>query len=212
MRRIRLRLAFVVGCASIAVAGFLRPPSSVDRVFDVDAAQSRATIDVGKSGPLSLVAGHAHEVDAPGIRGTIRMAAAGSRVDLTIPVTSMTVAAAHESADDRPKIQQTMMSGEVLDATNHPTITFRSTSVQVQSQTARAVDALVEGRLTIRAETRMVSVPVHVDLDGAMLTAGGRLDVRQTDYGIKPVSVGGVVAVKDALEITFRIVGRQRTR
>jgi hypothetical protein len=32
--------------------------------------------------------------------------------------------------------------------------------------------------------------------------------LKQTDYGIKPVSVGGVVSVKDAVEIDFTIVGR----
>jgi hypothetical protein len=42
-----------------------------------------------------------------------------------------------------------------------------------------------------------------------MLTATGRLTVNQSDYGIKPVSVGGVVAVKDTVAVTFHIVGRQ---
>jgi hypothetical protein len=53
-----------------------------------------------------------------------------------------------------------------------------------------------------------VSVPVSAEIGADALKATGRLSVKQTDYGIKPVSVGGVVAVKDALNITFTIVAR----
>jgi polyisoprenoid-binding protein YceI len=196
--------------ASFTAAGFAASQPSGVRTFDVDPANSTATIEVGKSGPLSFVAGHAHEVDAPGVHGTIRVAAKDAGVDLTEPVLSMKVSGEHESADDRPKIQQTMMSAEVLDAEHHPSITFRSTSVVIRSQTATALDAVVDGRLTIRGETRTVSVPVHADLSGRMLTAAAHFTIRQSDYGIKPVSVAGVVAVKDELVITLHIVGRER--
>jgi polyisoprenoid-binding protein YceI len=193
------------------VAG--RPSAQRDagvRLFEIDPAMSAATIEVGKSGALSFVAGHTHRVDAPDVRGTVRLARAGSTVTLTVPVASMSVSGEHESADDRPKIQQTMMSAEVLDASHYPTVVFKSTSVAVHSQTATAMDAVIDGQLTIRGTTRSVSVPAHVDLDGRALTATGRLTVRQTDFGIKPVSVGGVVAVKDTLTMTFHIVGRER--
>jgi hypothetical protein len=36
--------------------------------------------------------------------------------------------------------------------------------------------------------------------------ASGRFVVKQTDYGITPISVGGVVKVKDQLDITFEVV------
>jgi polyisoprenoid-binding protein YceI len=196
--------------AYVTVTGFAPPQRAGVRTFDVDPANSTATIEVGKSGPLSFVAGHSHKVDAPGLHGIVRLAAENSGVDLTVPVGSMSVSSEHESAGDRPKIQQTMMSAEVLDAQNHPTMTFRSTSVVIRSQTAASLDALVEGRLTIRGETRTVSVPVHADLSGQTLTAAAHFTVRQSDYGIKPVSVGGVVAVKDELAITLHIVGRER--
>ena len=199
-----------LGAAWIALGAFAAPHDPAVRTFEVDPSSSAATIEVGKAGPLSFVAGHAHEVDAPGVRGTVRLAGTASAVDLTIPVASMGVAGAHESAADRPKIQETMLSAEVLDARNHPTFSFRSTSVAVHAETATAMDVVVDGRLTIRGTARVVSVPVHADLAGPTLTAAGRLTVRQSDYGIKPVSVGGVVAVKDALTITFHIVGRER--
>jgi hypothetical protein len=40
------------------------------------------------------------------------------------------------------------------------------------------------------------------------LTATGRFAIRQTDFGIKPISVGGVVKVKDELTIIFTIVAK----
>jgi len=49
-----------------------------------------------------------------------------------------------------------------------------------------------------------------VKLDGASLTATGKFAIKQTDFGIKPISVGGVVKVKDELTITFTISARER--
>jgi len=45
-------------------------------------------------------------------------------------------------------------------------------------------------------------------MDSNTLTATGRFTVKQTDHGSKPVSVGGVVSVKDAVNASFTIVGR----
>jgi polyisoprenoid-binding protein YceI len=67
---------------------------------------------------------------------------------------------------------------------------------------------MVTGQLTIRGVARAISVPVSVRIEGNTVTATGRFPVRQTEYGLKPVSVGGVVSVKDTVNISFTIVGR----
>ncbi len=64
--------------------------------------------------------------------------------------------------------------------------------------------------LTLHNVTRPVTVPVSGRLDAGALTATGRFLLKQTEYDIKPISVGGVVAVKDALTISFTIVARDR--
>jgi hypothetical protein len=51
-------------------------------------------------------------------------------------------------------------------------------------------------------------VPVTVRTDDATLTATGHFEVKQTDYGIKPISIGGVVSVKNSVNVSFTIVGR----
>jgi len=67
---------------------------------------------------------------------------------------------------------------------------------------------MVTGQLTLRNVTRSIAVPVTVRMEGNTLTATGRFPVKQTDYGIKPVSVAGLVSVKDTLNVSFTIVGR----
>ena len=53
-----------------------------------------------------------------------------------------------------------------------------------------------------------MSVPVAARIEASGLTASGRFALKQTDYGITPVSIGGVVSVKDTLNISFTIVGK----
>ena len=45
---------------------------------------------------------------------------------------------------------------------------------------------------------------------GDRLTATGKFVIKQTDFGITPISVGGVVKVKNELNITFTIVALER--
>ena len=67
---------------------------------------------------------------------------------------------------------------------------------------------MVEGKLTIRGVAQPVRASVHVTFADDSLTAAGLFTVKQSAFGIKPVTVGGVVAVKDALEIQFSIAAR----
>ncbi len=102
MRAARSLLVLMI--ANLGATGLLSSQPSGARTYDVDPSQSTATIEVGKSGPLSFVAGHTHDVEAYGIRGIVHLSAVGSDVDLTIPVSAMKVNGAHESAADLPKI------------------------------------------------------------------------------------------------------------
>jgi polyisoprenoid-binding protein YceI len=166
-------------------------------------------IAVGKSGAFSF-AGHTHEVEAPVSGGTVRLdpdAPSKSEVKLEFNAAKMRVTGKGESADDVPKVQEAMIGEQVLDVKKFPTIAFASTSVTAKGA-APSMELTVEGRLTIRGTTRPVTAPVAVKIDGATLTATGKFLIKQTDFGIKPISVGGVVKVKDELTITFTIVAR----
>jgi polyisoprenoid-binding protein YceI len=201
--------ALTVLLVGVAVAVIVRGAAA--RSYTVDASRSSATIEVGKSGVFSFAAGHTHEVLAPAMTGTIAVDVddpAHSSVRVTIDASALKVTGKGESAGDVPKVQETMSGAQVLDVQRHPTITFASTSVAITNHTGATLDAMVTGQLTIRSVARTISVPVSVRLEGNTLTATGRFPVTQTAYGMKPVSVGGVVSVKDTVNISFTIVGR----
>jgi polyisoprenoid-binding protein YceI len=181
------------------------------RTFTVDADRSRAVIDVGKSGAFSF-AGHTHEVEAPLKDGLVHLdpdAPAKADVTLTFNAAALRVTGKGESASDVPKVQETMLGDMVLDAKKFSTIVFESTAVTAKGA-APALDLTIAGRMTIHGVTKPVTAPVSVKIDGASLTATGKFTIKQTDFGIKPVSVGGVVKVKDELAISFTIVARER--
>jgi polyisoprenoid-binding protein YceI len=201
--------ALAVLVVGISVASIVR--GAGERSYTIDASRSSATIEVGKSGALSFAAGHTHEVLAPAMAGTSVVAAddpAHSSVRVTIDASALKVTGKGESAGDVPKVQETMSGTQVLDVQRYPTITFASTSVGLRKQTGAMLDVMVTGQLTIRGVARAVVVPVSVRTDGSTLTATGRFPVKQTEYGMKPVSVGGVVSVKDTVNVSFTIVGR----
>jgi polyisoprenoid-binding protein YceI len=185
--------------------------AAASRTFAVDPEQSHALIAVGKSGAFSF-AGHTHEVEAPLTSGLVHLDIddpSRSDVRLEFNAAAMRVTGKGESASDVPKVTATMLSDAVLDVNRYPAITFESTSVTGKGSAA-AFDLSVAGKLSIHGKTQTVTAPVSVKVAGNQLTASGRFLIKQTDFGITPVSVGGVVKVKDELNITFTIAARER--
>jgi hypothetical protein len=59
--------------------------------------------------------------------------------------------------------------------------------------------------------TRELSIPAQLAQIGDMQRAFGEFSLRQTDFGIKLVSVaGGALKVKDELQFSFDIVVRRQ--
>jgi polyisoprenoid-binding protein YceI len=203
------RSVLTVVLCGMAAAAIVRGAAA--QTYTIDPGRSRATIEVGKSGALSFAAGHRHEVLASGIAGTMTVDPADparSTGRVTIDASALKVSGKGEPADDVPKVQETMAGPQVLDVEHYQTITFVITSIAVKTSQETSLDGVVTGRLTLRDVTRSITVPVAARLEGQTLIATGRFALKQTDYGIKPVSVGGVVSVKDALNISFDIVAR----
>ena len=187
------------------------PLGTAARTFRIDPARSRASIAVGKAGAFSF-AGHTHEVAIPAVAGTVMVEADAverSTVQLEIDAARLTVTGKGDPPKDVPEIQRVMVSDKVLDVDRFPKILFQSTGVTVERRTGTTLDLNVAGTLTLHQVARPIRVPVHADIEADTLTASGRFQVKQTDHGIKPVSVGGVVNVKDALDISFTIVARE---
>ena len=211
MTKMRMWRRAGLACVLCGVAIVAVVRGAAARSSTIDASRSRATIEVGKSGVFSFAAGHTHEVIASSVTGTITVDIsdpARASIHVTIDPAALKVTGKGESADDVPKVQETMAGPQVLDVQRYRTIAFASTSVALKNQVGTTLDAMVTGQLTLHNVTRPITVPVTVRVEGNTLTATGRFPVKQTDYGMKPVSVGGVVSVKDAVNVSFTIVGR----
>lgn len=176
----------------------------------IDGPRSTVAIHVGKSGLFSF-AGHEHEVRTSQVEGEVSAVAddlAQSRVSLSFAAGALKVDEKGEPAGDAPKVQEAMLGPKVLDVARFPTITFASTRVAGRSSSAGRYDLEVTGNLTLHGVTRSVVLPLRVDVAADTLTATGRMEIRQTDYGIKPVNVAGVVKVKNELAIDYTLVAR----
>lgn len=161
----------------------------------IDTAKSTMTVHVYKTGVLSAF-GHDHEVSAPISRGTLD--ASAHKVELHVSAAALHVIDAKASDKDRAEVQTTMLGPEVLEVSKHKEIAFQSTGADA----AGAGVWKVTGNLTLHGETRPVSMEVH-EKDGRY---AGTCRLKTSDFGIKPVKVGGgTVRVKDEVEIEFDI-------
>ena len=192
-------IAIVVAAGSNGLAGAT--------AYRVVPDKSSLRIEVGKGGAFGFLAGHTHEVEGR-IQGGVTADARDlphAEIRLTIHAADLRVSGKGEPPEDVPKVQERMLGPDVLDVARFPDITFRSTSVVGGAQREAGADLRVTGELTLHGRTKSITAPVHVRIDGSSLTATGTLSVKQSDFGIKPVSVGGVVSVKDALTIHFSV-------
>jgi len=110
-------------------------------------------------------------------------------------------AAGHDNklrTEQQAEVQRTMQA-KVLQSESYPLISFHSTKVEKNGVNRW----IVSGELTLHGQSRSIQAEVHDSAEGYT----GHSKIKQTDFGINPVSVaGGVVKVKDELEIQFVIV------
>ncbi len=178
--------------------------------YAVDGQQSRVTIEVGRAG-LFKFAGHEHTVSAEGLSGEVVVDpehVERSSVRVVFSASALRVTASGGPADDLPKIQATMSGPNVLDVVRFPDVRFSSTSVAGHKREGETWEIAVTGDLELHGVRKAIRLPLKATLGRDSLVVEGTLKLSQRDYGIEPVSVGGVVKVKDELTVTLKIVGR----
>jgi polyisoprenoid-binding protein YceI len=182
--------------AAFALASF---PPALAQAHPINTSRSTMKIHVGKAGLFSAF-GHEHEISAPIAAGEID-ASSRPRVEIQVKSGQMKVLDAQGPSADRARIEQTMLSPAVLDSKKYPYIRFRSTAFKK----VEPKRWLVTGELTLHGQTH----PVNVDVRGGDGEYRGSARLRQTQFGITPVKVGGgSVRVKDEIEINFDIFTR----
>ena len=185
MRKLTCSLLFVLACHLAAA-----------QAVDVDAGRSSITVKVEKSGLFSAFA-HNHTIQAPIASG--KLDTEKRTATLTFNAKEMKVLDEGVKESERADIDQTMKSDKVLDVQRFPEIRFGSTSITAQEGGRYQV----RGDLTLHGITRLVEFPLTLSKDRYT----GSVKLKQTDFGIAPVSIaGGTVKVKDVIEVIFEIV------
>jgi len=165
----------------------------------MDIEHSTMTVHVYRAGLFSF-AGDNHEIQAPIASGALNEPA--RTVELRVDVRRMRVLDPNLSADKRSQVQEKMLSPDVLDPDRYPEISFRSTRVDEKSSN----NFSVSGNLTLHEQTR----PISVSVVRTQSHYRGSATIKQTDFGIKPISIGGgTIKVKDEVRIDFDIVTLQ---
>jgi polyisoprenoid-binding protein YceI len=162
----------------------------------IDGAHSLLKVRVNKTGFFSAFA-HNHEIEAPIESGEVAESGTSS-VELHVDARKLRVLDPGASADTRAQVQKTMLGPQVLDTERFPKIHFQSTEVE-----AKGTDHwLVHGTLDLHGQSHPVTVDVALK-DGVYR---GTATLKQTGFGITPVSVaGGTVKVKDEVKVEFAI-------
>jgi polyisoprenoid-binding protein YceI len=197
-----------VHLAVLLLAGV--PCLAAGRSYVIDPSQGEVAIHVGKSGLLSFT-GHEHHVLAVAFSGRIvadSESVGSSSVQISFEAKSLKVQDKGEPAGDAAKVEAAMTGAGVLDVAHFPTITFVSKSVSGTALPKGAYDLTIAGDLSLHGVQKAFTLPVHVEVSTDALVASGHVGLRQTAFGMTPVSVAGVVKVRDEVGIDFKIVAR----
>jgi len=166
---------------------------------DSSAHVSTITIHVYKSGLFSAFA-HNHIVVAPIAQNDLdtQKLTAG----IAVHTKDMKVTDPGDSDSTRSEIQTTMLGPKVLDAEKFPEILFKSAHIEQTSPN----HFKVTGALTLHGVSNNLTFEVVWVTDHYH----GSAKLKQTNFGIQPVSIGGgTVKVKDELDVEFDVYGKQ---
>ena len=159
------------------------------------APRSAITIHVSKSGLFSGFA-HNHIVVAPITQANVNPR--NMTAEITVSTKEMKVTDPEVSDKDRAEIQSTMLGPKVLDQEKYPEIHFRSTHIEPTT----AEHYRVTGMLELHGAKREITLEVT----GNPEHYHGATKLKQSDFGIKPISLaGGSVKVKDELDLEFDV-------
>lgn len=188
-------------CWKLFLAGLLVFCHTAICAQDTSAPHSTITIHAYKSGLFSGFA-HNHTITAPISHGTIDIKKMS--VEISVSTKEMKVVDPEASASTRAEIQADMLGPKVLDANQYAEIHFQSSRVELTSP----AHYRVTGALSLHGKTKELSFEVT----GGPERYQGKLKLNQTDFGIKPISVGGgTVKVKDQLDLDLDIYAAELT-
>jgi len=219
----------VLVLSSIPLLAFLSPPSlpsSISTValpreavivpvntvansarYRIDAGQSHFTVRAFAGGFLSALA-HDHAISVRDFDGNTEFTfgtVEPASLQMNIKAASLAVVD-KISEKDRQKIETTMRD-EVLEVSNFPEITFKSSGVTATKTGEGQYQARISGEISLHGVSRPITIASQLEFGDKVLHAKGNFSLKQSNFGIKPVSVaGGTIKVKDEIKFNFDIV------
>jgi polyisoprenoid-binding protein YceI len=173
-------------------------------LYRIDAGRSQFFVEAEAGGVLSVF-GHNHKFQVRDFNGTVSVpsnALQSASLDLSIVADSLTLVD-KVSDDDRKEIEGTMKQ-KLLETARFTKILFSQTRVTVDGSGDASSRFGVVGDLWLHRVRHSVTIPVTVVRKGDSLRATGTMKLRQTDYGMTPVTaVVGTVRVKDEVTLSF---------
>jgi polyisoprenoid-binding protein YceI len=175
----------------------------------IDAAASRFTVQAFATGLLSAF-GHNPTIAIRDYDAEIQFSPdtiENASVRVTVRTSAMEVVDEMKN-DDRKKLEQAMYD-QVLEPNRFPTAVYQSNQITVQKDSADQWRVHVTGELSFHGVTQSLALDARVAYMGTMMRIAGQFPLRQSDYGIKPVSfAGGALKLKDELKFNFEMVAR----
>jgi polyisoprenoid-binding protein YceI len=175
--------------------------------YKIDAEQSQFRVKAFAGGFLSAFA-HDHNISIREFNGETEFTFGSvqpASLQMTIKAGSLEVID-KISAKDKQKIESTMRD-EVLEISKFPEIIFKSSSITATKSGEGKYNARISGEVTLHGVSQALTIPAQLEFGDKLLRARGSFALKQSSFGIKPVSVaGGTVKVKDELKFTFDVV------
>ena len=175
------------------------------QVFRVDPTTSVVVIEVYRGGSLARL-GHDHVVASHDVRGYV--APSAGRADLYVAIDRLVV--------DEPDLRKqagfdTQPTDEDIAGTRRNMIngleasTFPFALVRIAGREGRSGEAM-DVTIVVHGIEHTVRAPIEFSVSSGSLAASGRIALKQTDFGMTPLSVlGGAIQVKDEVSVRYVI-------
>jgi polyisoprenoid-binding protein YceI len=182
--------------------------------YALDAGESTFMVQAFASGLLKGL-GHNPTVGIKEFTGTVKFDPDSTdAAELHIEVDAGSVEVVGDVKEkDIAEVNRTMHE-DVLETPRFSEIVFESTSITTNLIIPGRYKAKIIGDLSLHGETNRglwIMAQVFLEDNGAKIRAKGDFSIKQTNYGIKLVSVAaGALKLKDELKFSFDLIGRKQ--
>jgi polyisoprenoid-binding protein YceI len=178
--------------------------------FVIDTAASRFTVQAFATGILSSF-GHNPTIGIRHYDAEVQfIPETYDKAILRVTVRTSSLDVLDEMKSDDLKKLELLMYGQVLDVEHFPTAVYESNDIKVEKAAGGPIVARANGDLSFHGVTQNQFIVARVMDMGSTLRISGEFAMRQSDFGIKPVSfAGGALRLKDELKFKFELVARR---